>query len=479
MRMVAMRRFWSSTYKRYASGADQRRARLLNVLLISFGLFVAVGLVFSLIGSRILLTIAMEGTLLLVLALCYALLRRGQLDAASVLFLGGWVTLVAGSLAGPSLSPVVLLILPYLFSPAIVAAGMLLTPRSSFAWATVIALLLWGLVVWHGGWGVLDLPETTNNEALYLFMPVLTNYVLAVLSWLFGRDVLRAIAQSEENAQALASQLAANESLIVEITQAADRLSSTSEQLAVTMQQVIAGAEQIATTTAELAQGANSQARQGAEAAQAVFQLDGATHQIAESAHQVGDASAQAQTLVHNTMQVIKSLGEKLVMIEDVVELVDKVADQTNLLALNASIEAARAGEHGAGFAVVADEVRRLAENSAASVGEIRVLSKEIGGRLQQVMAAMDDMRAEAAHAAVVARQVATMTEEQQGASTAMVGAVNGMATVAESNATASEEIAASIEEQVASIEEVSHSAQALAELAQSLRQTISGFNLG
>ena len=48
------------------------------------------------------------------------------------------------------------------------------------------------------------------------------------------------------------------------------------------------------------------------------------------------------------------------------------------MLSLNASIEAARAGEEGRGFAVVANEVRNLAEQSNASVTDIRQVIADV-----------------------------------------------------------------------------------------------------
>lgn len=101
--------------------------------------------------------------------------------------------------------------------------------------------------------------------------------------------------------------------------------------------------------------------------------IENNTENAGKTEHIAQQASAnalQGGKAVNQTVTAMKSIAEKIIVIEE-------IASQTNLLALNAAIEAARAGDAGRGFAVVAGEVRKLAERSSLSATEIAALSKE------------------------------------------------------------------------------------------------------
>ena len=98
------------------------------------------------------------------------------------------------------------------------------------------------------------------------------------------------------------------------------------------------------------------------------------------SVRQTIEGMLHIQANVETVSQVIQRLHGFSENIGSVFQVIEDIAEQTNLLALNASIVAAQAGEHGTGFAVVADEVRSLATNTKASVAEVGNLI----GQLQQ-----------------------------------------------------------------------------------------------
>ena len=81
---------------------------------------------------------------------------------------------------------------------------------------------------------------------------------------------------------------------------------------------------------------------------------------------------------VKNFNEMIQSFKGKTSKINEIIDLVMKVANQSSLLALNASIEAARAGTAGRGFAIVADQVKELAGSTKVSAEDISRYVKEL-----------------------------------------------------------------------------------------------------
>jgi methyl-accepting chemotaxis protein len=103
-----------------------------------------------------------------------------------------------------------------------------------------------------------------------------------------------------------------------------------------------------------------------------VVDIRQATDENTRTSNQVGGLIEALAGQVETGSKVIERLAQQSEQIEVVLEVIHGIAEQTNLLALNAAIEAARAGETGRGFAVVADEVRALASKTQSSTGDIQ-----------------------------------------------------------------------------------------------------------
>lgn len=122
------------------------------------------------------------------------------------------------------------------------------------------------------------------------------------------------------------------------------------------------------------------------------------THNIIEISQNVTNDMNDSITAVNQSSKRIEVINNrvqnfkgKIGKIEEIVDLVKKVANQSNLLALNASIEAARAGEAGKGFAVVADQVRLLSSNTAESAEDIVKYVTELKENIDELALAMDE----------------------------------------------------------------------------------------
>lgn len=97
----------------------------------------------------------------------------------------------------------------------------------------------------------------------------------------------------------------------------------------------------------------------------AISKLSGEIQEIAST-------SQQLTTFVDGISAFSAETYNKVIEMDDILQVMKNIANQSNLLALNAAIEAARAGDAGRGFSVVAKEMGKLATLSKESSEKVK-----------------------------------------------------------------------------------------------------------
>ena len=163
---------------------------------------------------------------------------------------------------------------------------------------------------------------------------------------------------------------------------------------------------------------------------------------VSEAANRLSQSAVTIANDMHTTKTVaVAALGEAtatkpkvadLVVaaekIGDAANLIDEIARCTNLLALNATIEAARAGEAGRGFAVVAGEVKFLATRTAEATAFIAEHIQVVQDITMRTAQGITTIKSTLYRMNTVAAQVAAAMTEQ-GCSSEQIAAALGKVT--------------------------------------------------
>ncbi len=183
------------------------------------------------------------------------------------------------------------------------------------------------------------------------------------------------------------------------------------------------------------------------------MQIDGVVRFNKKNAEKAAKDAQEGGDAVAETVKAMKSIAEKIAVIED-------IAGQTNMLALNAAIEAARAGDHGKGFAVVASEVRNLAERSGNAAKEINNLSKSSVDVAEKAGKLIEEIVPQIQKTAELVQEINASSAEQANGIEQVTLAIGELDRGVQQNAAATEEMASTTEELSGQAEQLQNAAE-------------------
>ena len=290
------------------------------------------------------------------------------------------------------------------------------------------------------------------------------------------------------------------------LTYSANEVKVSTEQVALTMEELATGIDSQANYVSGLSITMDSFTEKVSEANEngdTIYQSSNDVLTMTNKGNEAMSASikqmATIDQIVKDTAQKVQGLEEQSKEISKLVSVINEIADQTNLLALNAAIEAARAGEHGRGFAVVADEVRKLAEQVGVSAMDITQIVSSIqnetgvvtesllsvykeveegtnqiettGSTFEGINAAIQQM---ASRIESVTSHLNTMLTSSQ----EMNSSIQEVASISQETAAGVEETSATAEQTSSAMEEVSQNSNELSRLAENLNTLVKRFKL-
>lgn len=162
-------------------------------------------------------------------------------------------------------------------------------------------------------------------------------------------------------------------------------LSSAISQISAAVSQLAANSAETSTSVTEISTTMEEVKQTTHVASEKATYVSDSAVQVREVSVEGEKATREAVSGMNRIKDEMSSLAESIVKLSgqtqrigEIINTVGDLAEQSNLLAVNAAIEAAKAGEFGKGFAVVAQEIKSLADQSKTSTRQVATILNEI-----------------------------------------------------------------------------------------------------
>jgi methyl-accepting chemotaxis protein len=332
--------------------------------------------------------------------------------------------------------------------------------------------------------------RAANNEAkrgddiismsniLVISIIIAGNIIAVILGLFLARMITRGIRNGVSMAEDIArGNLAAGSNGKLngrkdEIGQLGSALQIMAEKLKSILTDIMNGTDNISSASSGMSSSAQQLSQGANEQASSAEEVSSSMEQMVSNIQQNTDNAQQTEKIAINVTEGIKKVSESakesLLSVRDIaskINIINDIAFQTNILALNAAVEAARAGEHGRGFAVVASEVRKLAERSKAAADEIVALAVKSVNVTESAGKLMGELIPDIEKTSRLIQEITAASLEQNSGAEQINNAIQQLNNVIQQNAAISEEMATSSEE--------------LSGQSESLKSTVSYFKLG
>lgn len=207
------------------------------------------------------------------------------------------------------------------------------------------------------------------------------------------------------------------------------------------------------------------------------------TEDLSASINEVGRNSDATRATVSESARVTRTLPEHVAKLDSTVDaangilrIISAIAAQSNILALNATIEAARgAGGGKQGFIVVANEIKTLSDQTAGAVEQITAHLEDIRAA---AMSVADAVSAASENADTVDRSagtIARVVQEQVVATSDLAAMAEQMASHVALAAAEAHEMAGAITHTRKEMDETGRIATAMEQFARELHGTVHG----